>query len=399
MLDIHEALALVLDHVTESPPETVSLEAALGRVLAQTAVADRDQPAFDRVTMDGVALSSKHWQRDVRRFRSIGVQAAGATPISLGSGAECVEVMTGTVLPEGADTIVPVERTSRDGENIVIEKDYPAKAGQFIHRQGSDHPAGSTLLQPGMVIGPPEVAVLSTIGATQIAVHSLPSVAVVSTGSELVPANTSPRPFEIRSSNDWAIEAALQRRGIRNITRALLPDDPTILCDEIARLHADHDLLILSGGVSMGKYDYVPRVLETLDAKVIFHKVRQRPGLPMWFGKSAVGKPIFALPGNPVSTLVCLVRYVIPALQAITGELQLDEERVQLETSIEFEPNLAYLLPVMLVHDSMGQCLARPQPTNTSGDLSGLAATDGFVELSRGPQLYPRGFPARMFRW
>jgi molybdopterin molybdotransferase len=399
VLDIHEALALVLDHVTPSDEETISLDAALGRVLAQTVTADRDQPAFHRVTMDGVAVSSSHWQRDVRRFRSIGIQAAGSTPIAVGSGEECVEVMTGTALPEGTDTIVPVERISREGDDVLIDPEYPARVGQFIHRRGSDHPTGSTLLQPGMLIGPPEVAVLSTVGAIEVRVNRRPSVAVVSTGNELVTTNATPQPFEIRSSNDRAIEASLQRRGIHAITRALLPDDPTILCNEIAALHDSHDVVILSGGVSMGKYDYVPRVLEELNAEVIFHKVRQRPGLPMWFGKSAAGKPIFALPGNPVSTLVCLVRYVIPALRATMGQLELTEERVQLETSVEFEPNLAYLLPVMLVHDSMGQCLARPQPTNTSGDLAGLAGTDGFIELPRGPQIYPRGFPARMFRW
>ena len=399
MLDIHEALALVLEHTPASGEEVVSLEAALGRVLAEIIAADRDQPAFDRVTMDGIALASRHWQRGVRRFHSIGIQAAGSNPLKLGDDPDCVEVMTGTSLPEGAHIIVPVERISRDGDTIVVEDQFEAKRGQFIHRRGSDHPTGSTLMQPGMVIGPAEIAVLSTVGAAEVCVSQRPSVAVISTGNELVPIDRQPQPFEIRSSNDRAIEAALRRQGIDTITRALLPDDPAILCKEIAALHDSHDIVVLSGGVSMGKYDYVPQVLAELDAEVIFHKVRQRPGLPMWFGKSAAGKPIFALPGNPVSTLICLVRYVIPALHSAMGQLQLTEERVQLETSVEFQPNLTYLLPINLVYDSIGQCLARPQPTNTSGDLSGLAGTDGFIELSRGPELYPRGFPARMFRW
>jgi molybdopterin molybdotransferase len=399
VLDIHEALALVLEHTPLSGEEVVPLEAALGRVLAEVIAADRDQPAFDRVTMDGIAFASRQWQRGVRRFRSVGTQGAGSNPLQLGDDPVCAEVMTGTSLPKGADTIVPVERITRDGDEIVVDEAYEAQPGQFIHGRGSDHPMGSTLLQPGMGIGPAEIAVLSTVGAVEVCVSQRPSVAVISTGSELVATDTQPQAFQIRSSNDRAIEAALQRRGIDTITRALLPDDPAVLCQEIATLHDRHDVVILSGGVSMGKYDYVPQVLAELDAEVIFHKVSQRPGLPMWFGKSAAGKPIFALPGNPVSTLVCLVRYVIPSLRAAMGQLELTEERVQLETTVEFKPNLTYLLPVNLVHDSIGQCLARPQPTNTSGDLAGLAGTDGFIELSRGPELYPRGFPARMFRW
>lgn len=399
MLDIHEALALVLEHTPPTDDEVVPLEGALGRVLAQVIAADRDQPAFDRVTMDGIAFASQQWQQGVRGFRSVGIQAAGSNPLKLSDSPECAEVMTGTGLPEGADTVVPVERIRRDGDQIVVEDGFDAKPGQFVHRRGSDHPRGSTLLQPGMAIGPPEIAVLSTVGAVEVRVARCPSVAVISTGNELVATHSQPQAFEIRSSNDRAIEAALQRRGIGTITRALLPDDPAILCKEIAALHDSHDVVILSGGVSMGKYDYVPQVLAELEAEVIFHKVRQRPGLPMWFGKSAAGKPIFALPGNPVSTLVCFVRYVVPALRSAMGQLELTEERVQLENTVEFEPNLTYFLPVNLVHDSIGQCLARPQPTNTSGDLVGLAGTDGFVELSRGPELYPRGFPARMFRW
>ena len=249
MLDIHEALALVLEHTPPSGAEAVPLDGALGRVLAEVIAADRDQPAFDRITMDGIALANREWQRGVRRFRSVGVQAAGAEPLRITDGPNCAEVMTGTSLPIGADLIVPVERTSRDGEEIVVADTFEPRPGQFIHRRGSDHPIGSTLMQPGMMIGAPEIAVLSTVGAVEVNVARRPTIAVISTGNELVAVDAQPKAFEIRSSNDRAIEAALRRRGIDGVTRALLPDDPAILCKEIAALHGDHDVVILSGGV------------------------------------------------------------------------------------------------------------------------------------------------------
>ena len=399
MLDVSEAEAKILQSVEPLDAVEVPLHDALGGILAQNIVAERDHPAFDRVTMDGIALAYDDWERGCRRFQVIGTQAAGGAPLALEGADQCVEIMTGASLPEGADTIVPVERLDLAAGQAGLPDNYAPTRWQFVHRRGSDHPARSTLMQPGMLISAPEMAVLAASGYSHVKVARRPSIAVVSTGDELVDVDGPVEPFQIRSSNDWAIEAVLKRKGLTDVTRRRLRDDPELLCREIAALHDSHDVLILSGGVSMGKYDYVPMVMKELDVKLIFHKIKQRPGLPMWFGMSEQGKPIFALPGNPVSTLVCLVRYVVTALAEAQGQLALVTERVALKEEVEFGPDLAFFLPVRLIWDRDGRCVAEPQRTNTSGDFSSLAGTDGFVELPRGPELYPEGFAARLFRW
>ena len=168
---------------------------------------------------------------------------------------------------------------------------------------------------------------------------------------------------------------------------------------EIGRLHKENDVLILSGGVSMGKYDYIPKIMDELNIDLVFHKILQRPGLPMWFGISAEDKPVFALPGNPVSSLVCLVRYVLPAIQNAMGAINVETSLVQLSKTVEFEPDLTYFIPVILSFNDKGILHAIPKPTNTSGDFVSLAGTDGIVELARGGKIFPGGYPAPFYAW
>lgn len=398
-IDVAEAAALIRARMPRWPAVAVPLGEAAGEVLRETVVAERDQPPFDRVTMDGIALRHEGFARGRRRFRVTGTQGAGAAALAVASDDDCVEVMTGAALPTGADTIVPVERLRREGDEAVIEADYPAVAGQFIHRQGSDHRAGAELLGPGIVLGPPEMAILTIGGSATVRVARRPAIAVISTGDELVDPGTPITPAQIRSSNDRAILAALGGRGFRTTTRARLPDDPEILRREIGALLAGHDVLVLSGGVSMGQFDHVPRILAELGVAIVFHKVLQRPGLPLWFGLSADGKPVFALPGNPVSSLTCLVRYALPALVESLGVAPAPMRRVRLAREYRFAPDLTCFLPVVLAWDDDGHVTAEPRPTNTSGDFVGLKGTDGFVELPRGTDVFPAGYAADFHAW
>jgi molybdopterin molybdotransferase len=230
-------------------------------------------------------------------------------------------------------------------------------------------------------------------------VAALPRVAVVSTGDELVDVGEPLAPHQIRSTNDRAIEASLVGRTLARVTRARLRDDAATLVDALAELVERSDALILSGGVSMGQFDYVPAALERLGARVVFHKIRQRPGKPMWFGVTRDGKPIFALPGNPVSTLVCATRYVVPALRAAAGLPPAPIERVALGADAEASPELTYFLPVVLSWGENGVGLAEPRPTNTSGDFNSLAGTDGFVALPAKRGEHAAGTVVRLFRW
>jgi molybdopterin molybdotransferase len=399
MIEVPEAEALILAAMPRFPTRHEPLAACAGRILAEDIHAERDQPPFDRVTMDGVAISFRDWAAGLRSFEVLGTQAAGAEPLAVGAPSQCVEVMTGTALPQGVDTVVPIERVERKGATATIASDAPIKAEQFVHRRGSDHTAGSLVLRAGIRLGPPELAVLAGAGCGNALVAGLPHVAVISTGDELVEAGKPILPHQIRSTNDRAIEASLTQHRLGQVTRARLRDDADALAVAIDRLDTELDVLVMSGGVSMGQFDFVPSVLTELGAKLVFHKVAQRPGRPMWFGVSARGKPIFALPGNPVSTLVCATRYLVPALRHASGATPCPPELVELTAPIEASPTLTLFTPVTLTSSARATLLAEPHPTNTSGDFVTLAGTDGFVELAAKRGTYPAGTVARLFRW
>jgi molybdopterin molybdotransferase len=248
-------------------------------------------------------------------------------------------------------------------------------------------------------LGPPEIAVVAGAGHATARVAAVPLVAVISTGDELVEPGKPIAPHQIRSTNDRAVESSVLQHRLGQVTRARLRDDANALAVAIDRLDAELDVLVLSGGISMGKFDFVPSVLTELGAKLVLKGVQQRPGRPMWFGVSARGKPIFALPGNPVSTLVCATRYLLPALRQASGVRPAHHELVELTAPIEASPTLTLFTPVTLSSSDRGTLLASPHPTNTSGDFVTLAGTDGFVELAAKRGWYPAGTVARLFRW
>jgi molybdopterin molybdotransferase len=399
MTEVAEAETLIASRMPLWPAARVPLDACADRVLAENVVAERDQPPFDRVTMDGIAIAYDDWGAGIRRFAHAGTQAAGSPAMALREPGSCIEIMTGAICPAGADTIIPVERTTRDGHWIDVAADAPVAARQFIHRQGSDRRRSDLLLAAGARIGPPEVAVLASAGAASVAVAAMPRVAVVSTGDELVGVDEPLEPHQIRSTNDFAIAAALQRQRLAEVTRARLRDDPGELIAAVDALHDRHDVLILSGGVSMGQFDFVPAVLERLGAEVVFHRINQKPGRPMWFGLSRDGKPLFALPGNPVSSLVCTTRYVLPAFRRAAGLAVGPAECAVLTGDVEAPQGMTYFLPVAIEWSDDGIACAEPRPTNTSGDFVSLAGTDGFVELTAGPAVHTAGTAATLFRW
>jgi len=398
-ITVAEAVALIRERVAGWGTVRVPIDAAGGEVLHQDVIAERDQPPFDRVTMDGIAIRHSAFAGGLRAFTVAGTLGAGGKPVPLTDESSCVAIMTGAALPAGADTVVPVERITRENSIATIAADYQPVPGQFVHRRGSDHPQGATLLGPGAVLGPPEMAILTVGGHRHVQIARRPSIAIVSTGDELVDVGEALGPTQIRASNDRAIAAALTRRGFTRYRRHHLPDDRAILERQLAALLAGQDVLVLTGGVSMGEFDYVPQVLKALGMELVFHKVLQRPGLPMWFGVSRDGKPVFALPGNPVSSLVCLVRYVAPALLGALGAAPRPLPLVQLGADVRFEPDLTWFLPVTLAYTPTGECRAMPNPTNTSGDFISLGGTDGFVELPRGESEFNAGYVAPYFAW
>jgi len=396
-IDVEAAEQLIFDSMPALSSVQVPLDQATGKVLRARVIAERDQPPFDRVTMDGIAVSGDALASGQTLFQINGIQAAGIPQLTLTDGTHCLEVMTGAVMPAGCDTVIPVERITVAQGHAELEAGYQPAQGQFVHLQGSDHKRGELLLEPGTTIGGPEMAILTAAGEAEVTVSEWPSIAILSTGDELVDVGEDIQPHQIRSSNDRAIETALHLHGCTQTSRYCLPDDPDELRQSISGLHDSHDILILSGGVSMGKYDYIPRIMDELGVQLVFHKILQRPGLPMWFGTSTAGKPIFALPGNPVSTLVCLIRYVIPALMQSANQ-PTRQLNIALSKEVSFNADLCWFLPVRLQSSPQG-LQALPCPTNTSGDFIGLRNTDGFVELPRGSDLFPAGYCGRFWPW
>ena len=380
------------------PIESLPLAQCVGGTLRENIYAERDQPPFDRVSMDGIAVDSESLRRGLRRFRIQATQGAGSPALKLATD-EAIEVMTGAVLPLASDCVVPVEQYDVTDGYASLKANVVSTPYHNVHRRGTDGRQGALLLQSGTLLRPPEIAVAASAGMARVRVSSQPAVMVVSTGDELIEPGDPISDYQVRRSNAYAVAATLRRRGFARVGDDHLLDDEAMLHERLALHLTTHEVLILSGGVSMGKFDLVPKVLTRLGVEEVFHNIAQRPGKPMWFGIGPQGQAVFGLPGNPVSTLVCLSRYVIPAIAEAMGTRRSAPERLALAAPVTFQHSLTYFLPVTLEHDEWGRPWAHPRPPNGSGDFLSLAGTDGFVELPPGPNTYAKGFVTSMFRW
>jgi molybdopterin molybdotransferase len=392
-----EADAAIAAAIAPVAQELAPLAACAGRILRCPIRAERDAPPFDRVAMDGIAFASGVGSR--RRFRVAGTQAAGTPQLSLASQEDCFEVMTGAMLPRGCDTVVPIEQLRMAGGSAELQADCDPVPWRHVHRRGVDAGAGDLLLDAGTRLGPPELAIAASAGEANLPVSRTLRVAVATTGDELVEPGRPIRDHQVRRSNAYGLCAALALAGHAPDRELQLPDREDVIASALAGVLGQHDVLVLSGGVSAGRFDHVPSVLAALGVRRVFHGIAQRPGRPMWFGIGPEGAAVFALPGNPVSVLVCLVRYVVPALGRLVGADARPPQRVALARDFAFEKPLTCFLPVSLGYDRGGRAVAEPRPTGGSGDFISLAGTDGFVELPQGPARHAAGLVIPFHRW
>lgn len=381
---VKEAEEIILSQKKDFGTEIISYHDSPGRVLAQDVKADRDLPPFDRVAMDGIAIKYEAIEKGTRIFKIKATQAAGETPVEIEAPGECIEIMTGAALPSTTDTIIRYEDIEiKKGEaDLQTEK---IKKGQNIHWKASDKKEGEILVASDCIITPAVINVAASTGAKEMIVKKLPKAVVISTGDELVDIDKKPSSYQIRNSNAYFIEAVLIQYSIQPLLLHL-PDDEKRIKQEIKKCLDDFDVLILSGGVSMGKFDYLPKVLEELSVKKLFYKVQQRPGKPFWFG-SYESKLIFAFPGNPVSAFLCLYRYFLPWLKNC---LSIPQQKIYavLDEDVEFKPPLTYFLQVKLQMNEEGKLLAQPIKENGSGDFSSLTKADAFMELPSDKTLF-----------
>ncbi|MGK7396599.1 MAG: molybdopterin molybdotransferase MoeA [Candidatus Cyclobacteriaceae bacterium M3_2C_046] len=402
MISVKAAEDILLKQVKLVPTQLIPLSDAYRRILREPVQADRDFPPFDRVTMDGIAITWSEWETGRRSFLVQDVQLAGMPPLKCHHPAACLEVMTGSILPANTDTVIPYEQVKieNDGvDRVAVLGNDQVKLGQNVHQKGFDRIGGSLLISPGVKMTASEIAVASTVGKARITVAKLPRIAIISTGDELVSVEDQPAPYQIRQSNAAMIRAALRDLGILAETFHL-NDSKQALKSALGQILEGFDHLILSGGVSKGKADYVPEVLDELGVEKLFHRVKQRPGKPFWLGKMGQDKMVFALPGNPVSTLVCLYKYFIPWLRKCLGAVPCQILKAQLDRDFKFGPDLTYFLQVKLTIQDKGTILAQPVPGKGSGDLANLLESDGLMELPAKTDHFRKGeaFPVFLFR-
>ena len=375
MISPQQAQEIIATCTLKLDTENVQLSKAVHRILAEDLLADHDLPPFDRVMMDGIAVTFSAIESGQTSFKLEGIQRAGEPQKSLQNTLHALEVMTGAVCPIGTDTVIPYEHlTIIDG--IALVHELPTKRGKNIHRRASDKVTGDCLALAGLRIGPAEIGIAASIGKSELLVRRLPRVVICSTGDELVPITDVPLAHQIRRSNVYALQALVQIQGISS-TILHLPDDAHALTLELEKLIHAYDIILLSGGVSKGKFDLIPDVLESLGVDCLFHRIAQKPGKPMWFGRNA-RCIVFAFPGNPVSTMVCASRYLLPWLKREMG-LPIGTLSVA-ANDVTSHASLTFFEPIVLNETEQGS-MASIMKHQGSGDFSALAGAHGFIEI------------------
>lgn len=395
MISVQEASEIILSNLIKPTSRKVDLPRSLGKVLAEDAAADRDFPAFDRATMDGIAIQLQAYQNGQREFIIESIQAAGEPKGKLKNLTQCIEIMTGAALPIGCDAVVPYENF-KISNGIATLSDSTVLPSQNIHVQGSDAKQNQKLLSVGMRISSAELALLASVGKSAVSIFELPKAAIISTGNELVDIETTPLSHQVRKSNSYALQAAYANMGGES-SLFHLPDDEIVIAKELEKILADFDFILLSGGVSKGKFDFIPQRLEALGIKKLFHQVSQKPGKPMWFGRSS-NKFMFALPGNPVSTFMCFHKYVKPWAMLSLG-ISASTEKAILAANYEFKSPVTYFLQVQIKNEE-GKVVAYPIAGGGSGDFVNLINVDGFLELPKEKVEFKAGeaYPIIQFR-
>ncbi len=391
-LTFDQARAVVAAKLDESSrrliPETVPLEEAAGRFLAEDVFADRDYPPFPRSARDGFAVRAADVSSPPARLRVLGQTRAGEpSRFTVGPG-EAVEIMTGAPCPEGADCVVMVEYSSRDGDDVILEQSL--QAGRNIVPQGSEAPQGSLALPTGVRLDYPQIALLAAVGRSRLRVWRRPRIAILSTGDEVVGVDQTPEEFQIRNSNAWSLAAQVERRGAEAVMLPVAPDRLEETRDLI-RLGLESDMLLLSGGVSMGKHDLVEQALADLGVEIHITQVLIQPGKPLVFGMAG-DRPVFGLPGNPISTMVTFEVFARMALERLAGAPSSPLPFVEARLSRDFrhKPVLTRFLPARMVGD-YGEACVEPIQWQGSGDLASIAKSNCFLVASADRESWQAG--------
>jgi molybdopterin molybdotransferase len=397
MLSVADAQRLILEHCRPLPAERMPLStAALGRVLAEDVAADLDMPPFDKALMDGYAVRSADLAGNQTVLAVVDEITAGQVPLRPVGPGQCSRIMTGAPMPAGADAVIPVERSRLlDGR---VQLEGLARPGDNVLERGREMRQGEVILRAGCVLRPQELGMLATLGRTAVGAVPAPRVAVLATGDELIEPGLTPGPGQIRNSNAAMLVAQAARAGAVPRSLGIARDRLDSLRPLVQQGLDTADVVVLSGGVSAGKLDLVPGVLQDLDVTPHFHKVHLKPGKPVFFGSrkrvgSAEASPslVFGLPGNPVSSLVCFELFLRPALLRLVGRRD-DPARVRARLMIDFpySTDRPTYHPARLMADEQGW-RAQPVPWFGSADLRAFLDADALLVLPPGDHVHPAG--------
>lgn len=373
MISFQEALDQVQANKIVLVKETIKTEDALNRILAEDIFADRDYPPFDRAAMDGFAVNTEWYNAlDRKTMPNQGVLFAGKEYTKQVDKTRSLRIMTGAAVPEGLDAIIKVEDAQIDCDMVFLDGPSKMKSGLNIAQKGEDLKQGNLVLKKGTVLSPQNLQALATIGKVKVIVETKPKIALITTGDEVVDLGLIPNDFQIRNSNLWSIRATLENLGFSLTFQKHVEDDSDKIKTTINEALQSSDILILTGGVSMGEADFVPRCLEENGVSKVFHKVAIKPGKPIWFGKSE-NKVVFGLPGNPLSAFLDLHLFVLTFFNAkpiklIKSILVTEQKESPIDRWIPFY---------------MEDGLVKTKNFNGSGDVTALINSDGFVLLEK----------------
>ncbi|MCK5215212.1 MAG: molybdopterin molybdotransferase MoeA [Candidatus Omnitrophica bacterium] len=398
MITVDEAKRNLARHAVKLSCKKVPLLEAVNCIIAEEVKAPYAQPRAHNSSMDGIAVNYSSIESGLRSFQIIGEQRAGHPPLKLKNTEECFQIYTGGLIPQGCQCVIPVEDIDIKDGKACVKAEISFKKWQFVRKEGQDYKEGDILIHVGERITPLKVSLLAALGVAEVNVVSSPRIAVISTGDELVEIDQPCEQHQVRLSNAYTILAILKQFSFSSVNRFHVKDDKTEIVRLLNNTISRHDLIITIGGVSMGKFDFIPDVLKESGFETVFHKIKERPGKPLLFANSPTGKSFFGLPGNPVSSQLCTYHYIVPFLQRSAGQKPLLPEYAVLKENYIKEAPLTYFLPVKIVSDK-GTVRAAFVKYSGSGDYLAMAKSDGYVELSIERQEFKKDDVVPFYRW
>ena len=394
-----EALGIVLAAVRPLASRRAALGEAAHSYLAEDIRCDRDQPPADRAAMDGYAVRAADLRRPPARLRLVGEVAAGSAGRSGVRPGTCAAILTGGNVPPGADAVVPVEQTGRQGPDVVFAS--PARRGMNIRRRGEEARRGQVLLRTGARLGPAEAGVCALVGRARVRVRRQPRLAVLCTGAEVRDASERVSPHETRDSNGPALLNALAEQGLPDVERILAPDDPRAIARHLRRALRGRDLVFVTGGVSVGRYDFVPEAVRAAGGRIRFHGVRMKPGQPVLYASVRGNRHILALPGNPVSALAGFFELGLPAIRRLRGEARRrcrPSTRMRLGRPARSKGSRTYFALARVVQTDDGP-RAFPVASKGSADIAAASRADGTIVVPEGVTELPAGAWVDFHSW